>query len=198
MRFPHAARSVLGIQPASTAGTLARSKTSPGTAFSAALRLLVHRLFCGEPSRKKLTFGERMPEISAYARKTSRLAVALVLIAFELDGGARSRLPAELGLLFSRDVLVRRIWRSPLQMAATRRSTSPGLSILSRSLLFTALTRRLASRGQRGAISYADLTGSLRRARPSRSWLPYLLAPRSLGGPPRCPPWRALSPLPTQ
>ncbi len=78
------------------------------------LRLRVRRFFCDEPSCKKGTFCERLPEVAAHARKTSRLEEALMLVAFELGGRAGARLAVELGLLVSRDVLLRRVRRSPL------------------------------------------------------------------------------------
>lgn len=78
------------------------------------LRLRVRRFFCDESSCGKRTFCERLPEIAAHARKTGRLEDALVFIAFELGGRAGARLASELGLLVSRDVLLRRIRCSPL------------------------------------------------------------------------------------
>ena len=73
------------------------------------LYLRARRFFCDEPSCERRTFCERLPKIAAHARKTGRLEDALSLIAFELGGRAGARLAAELGLLVSRDVLVRRI-----------------------------------------------------------------------------------------
>lgn len=76
-------------------------------------RARVRRFFCDEPSCERRIFCERLPEVAAHARKTGRLDGALLLVAFELGGRAGARLAAELGLLVSRDSLLRRLRRSP-------------------------------------------------------------------------------------
>jgi transposase len=77
--------------------------------FSARAR----RFFCDEASCERKIFCERLPDVAAHARKTSRLDDALLLVAFELGGRAGAHLAAELGLLVSRATLLRRLRRCP-------------------------------------------------------------------------------------
>jgi transposase len=81
------------------------------------LRTRVRRFFCDEGSCERRIFCERLPEVAAHARKTGRLDGALLLVAFELGGRAGARLASELGLLVSRDSLIRRLRRSPAPAA---------------------------------------------------------------------------------
>lgn len=77
------------------------------------LRARVRRFFCDEPACERRIFCERLPDVVARARKTGRMEAALLRLAFELGGRAGSRLASELGLLVSRDSLLRRLRRSP-------------------------------------------------------------------------------------
>lgn len=70
-------------------------------------RARVRRFFYDETSCERKIFCERLPEVAAHALKTGWLDGALLLVAFELGGRAGSRLAAELGLLVSRDSLLR-------------------------------------------------------------------------------------------
>jgi transposase len=73
------------------------------------LHTRVRRFFCENSSCKRAIFAERVPEVAAYARKTDRLQGALSLIGFALGGRAGSRVAKELGLLASRDTLLRKV-----------------------------------------------------------------------------------------
>ena len=66
------------------------------------------RFFCDESSCKRRIFCERLPDVTAGARKTGRLEKALLAIVFELGGRAGARLAAELGLLVGREALLAR------------------------------------------------------------------------------------------
>ncbi len=81
----------------------------PWHGVSVTLKVHARRFFCDEASCERKIFCERLPVISARARKTGRLEDALLAIAFELGGRAGARLAAELGLLAGRDALLRRI-----------------------------------------------------------------------------------------
>ena len=76
-------------------------------------RARVRRFFCDVGPCEREIFCERLPEVEAHARKSSRLDDALLLVAFDLGGRAGARLAAELGLLVSRDALLRRLRGSP-------------------------------------------------------------------------------------
>ncbi len=78
------------------------------------LRVRARRFFCENPGCERRIFCERLPEVAAYARKTSRLEEALLAIALELGGRAGARLAAELGLLVGRDALLARAKGAPL------------------------------------------------------------------------------------
>lgn len=78
------------------------------------IRARVRRFFCHDPSCERAIFCERLPEVTAYARKTDRLEEALLLIAFELGGEAGARLARELGLLVSPDALLERLREGPI------------------------------------------------------------------------------------
>lgn len=80
----------------------------PWRSITVTLRLRVRKFFCDETSCERRIFCERLPEVVAYARKTSRLEEALLAIVFELGGRAGARLAAELGLLVGRDALLAR------------------------------------------------------------------------------------------
>lgn len=72
------------------------------------------RFFCDETSCERKIFCERLEEVTARARKTSRLEEALLAIALELGGRAGARLALELGIVAARDTLLRRIKDPPL------------------------------------------------------------------------------------
>ncbi len=77
------------------------------------LKIQARRFFCINRRCNSAIFCERLPEISPYARKTTRLEEALLLIAFELGGEAGARFARELGLLVSADTLLARIRDTP-------------------------------------------------------------------------------------
>ncbi len=70
------------------------------------LRVRSRKFFCDDARCERSIFCERLPEIAARARKTSRLEEALLAIVLELGGRAGARLAAELGLLAGRDALL--------------------------------------------------------------------------------------------
>jgi transposase len=78
------------------------------------LEVRVRRFFCDEASCERKIFCERLEEVAARARKTSRLEEALLAIALELGGRAGARLALELGIVASRDTLLRRIKGAPV------------------------------------------------------------------------------------
>ncbi len=87
-------------------------------------RARVRRFFCDEGPCERKIFCERLPEVAAHSRKSSRLDDALLLIAFELGGRAGARLAAELRLLISRDALLRRLRGSPVKLVGEVRVLS--------------------------------------------------------------------------
>jgi transposase len=82
------------------------------------LHIRVRRFFCENSSCKRAIFAERVPEAAAYARKTDGLQRALSLIGFALGGRAGARVAKELGLLASRDTLLRKVRSAPLPGSA--------------------------------------------------------------------------------
>ena len=78
------------------------------------LKVRARRFFCDQPSCERRIFCERLPDVAARARKTSRLEKALLAIALELGGRAGARLALELGIAVARDTLLRRIKSAPL------------------------------------------------------------------------------------
>jgi transposase len=86
----------------------------PWHGISVELEVRARRFFCDESSCERKIFCERLPEVAARARKTSRLEEALLAIALELGGRAGARLALELGILAARDALLRRIKAAPL------------------------------------------------------------------------------------
>src|SRR5215208_5687702 len=77
-------------------------------------KIRARRFFCDEPSCERKIFCERLEEVAARARKTSRLEEALLTIALELGGRAGARLALELGIVAARDTLLRRIKAAPV------------------------------------------------------------------------------------
>jgi transposase len=78
------------------------------------LKIRARRFFCDDRSCKRKIFCERLPDVAARARKTSRLEEVLLAIALELGGRAGARLALELGIVAARDALLRRIKTAPL------------------------------------------------------------------------------------
>lgn len=78
------------------------------------LEVRVRRFFCDEASCERKIFCERLEEVAARARKTSRLEEALLAIALELGGRAGARLALELSIVASRDTLLKRIKGAPV------------------------------------------------------------------------------------
>jgi transposase len=78
------------------------------------LHIRVRRFACNNSSCERAIFAERLEEVAAYARKTDRLQEALLLIGFALGGRAGARVAKELGLLASRDTLLRKVRSEPL------------------------------------------------------------------------------------
>ena len=71
----------------------------PWHGASVTLRVRARRFFCDGASCERRIFCERLPDVVAHARRTSRLEEALLAIVFELGGRAGARLAAELGLV---------------------------------------------------------------------------------------------------
>src|SRR5215211_1175915 len=86
----------------------------PWHGISVTLKIRARRFFCDDPSCKRKIFCERLPDVAARARKTSRLEEALLAIALKLGGRAGARLALELGIVAARDTLLRRIKGAPL------------------------------------------------------------------------------------
>src|SRR5918994_5809680 len=86
----------------------------PWHGISVTLKVHTRRFVCDEPSCERKIFCERLPEVAARARKTSRLEEALLAIALELGGRAGARLALELGIVAAGDTLLRRIKAAPL------------------------------------------------------------------------------------
>jgi transposase len=80
----------------------------PWRGVTVVLKVRARKFFCGDPGCERSIFCERLPEVVARARKTSRLEAALLAIVFELGGRAGARLAAELGLIVGRDALLSR------------------------------------------------------------------------------------------
>jgi transposase len=86
----------------------------PWHGISIELEVRARRFFCDESSCERKIFCERLEEVAARARKTSRLEEALLATALELGGRAGARLALELGILAARDALLRCIKAAPV------------------------------------------------------------------------------------
>ena len=86
----------------------------PWRGIGVTLKVRARKFFCDDPGCERSVFCERLPEAAAHARKTDRLEGALLAIALELGGRAGARLAEELGLVVSRDALLRRAKTAPL------------------------------------------------------------------------------------
>ena len=85
----------------------------PWRGIAVSLKVRARKFFCGRKECERNIFCERLPEVAAYARKTSRLEEVLLLVAFEMGGEAGARLARELGLLVSPDSLLERVRKAP-------------------------------------------------------------------------------------
>ena len=78
------------------------------------LQIGVRRFRCGEPSCRRATFAEQLPDLAAaYARHTKRQAEALCEVAFALGGRAGVPLAKKLSMPVSRHTLLRLLRRTP-------------------------------------------------------------------------------------
>ena len=137
------------------------------------LRARVRRFFCEEGSCEREIFCERLPEVTAHARKTGRLEEALLAIAFELGGRAGARLAAEPGLVVGRDALLKRIKDAPLPEVGKVRVL--GVDEISRS-------RRAARTARSSSISNATGSWTFSRSVPRRASWPGSRATPAHGG----------------
>lgn len=86
------------------------------------LELHLRRFFCDQPDCRRLTFVERLPSVlPPYARRTARLAQALVMLGCALGGEAGARIAAGLGMAASPDTLLRQLRQLPSAVRATPR-----------------------------------------------------------------------------
>ena len=85
----------------------------PWRGIAVKLEVRARKFFCDERSCERAIFCERLPEIAAYARKTSRLEEVLLLVAFEMGGEAGARLARELGLRVSPDSVLDSLRKVP-------------------------------------------------------------------------------------
>lgn len=86
------------------------------------LELRMRRFFCDQRDCPRLTFVERLPTVlPPYARRTARLAQALVMIGYALGGEAGARVAAGLGMDASPDTLLRQLKQLPGAPRATPR-----------------------------------------------------------------------------
>jgi hypothetical protein len=71
-------------------------------------------MFCDNAQCERRVFAERVPEVAApWGRKTARLADRLTAVGMALGGAAGARLGRRIGLLASRNTLLRLIRRAP-------------------------------------------------------------------------------------
>ena len=84
------------------------------------VQLRVRRLFCDNARCERRIFAERLPDVAApWARKTVRLAGRLAAVGLALGGVAGARLGSKLGLVASRNTLLRRVRQLPLPAMPT-------------------------------------------------------------------------------
>ena len=80
----------------------------PWGEYAVAVRLKVRRLFCDAPRCERRIFAELLPGVAVpRARKTVRLADRLTAVGLALGGAAGARLGRKLGLIASRNTLLR-------------------------------------------------------------------------------------------
>jgi transposase len=86
----------------------------PWSGYAILWRLRVRKLFCRNRTCPRRIFTERLPGVVApWARRTVRLMAHLLAIALALGGAAGARLSRSLGLIVSRNTLLRVIRRTP-------------------------------------------------------------------------------------
>ena len=92
----------------------------PWGAYAVTVRLRVCRLFCRNVRCERRIFTERLPGIALpWARRTRRLDARLTALGVALGGSAGVRLGAKLGLIASRNTLLRRVRQTPVPPAVT-------------------------------------------------------------------------------
>lgn len=80
------------------------------------LRLYVRRFFCDNPTCKRKMFAERFAELtSAYARRTTRLTTLLSTWGLTLGETTATQIGQTLGIMSSRDTILRVIRRCKRQ-----------------------------------------------------------------------------------
>lgn len=86
------------------------------------IELRVRRFFCTEECCPQRIFTEQMPETAPrYARRSSRLTIALRQITLALGGSAGSRLAEQLGIVASDSTMLRQLTRRTVDEAAPPR-----------------------------------------------------------------------------
>jgi transposase len=94
----------------------------PCLGLSVRLRLTCRKFFCDRPDCSRRIFTERLPSVvRRYARRTERLAQALLQVGCALGGEAGARLVAALGMAVSPDTLLRWLRHAPPRLADTPR-----------------------------------------------------------------------------
>ncbi len=102
----------------------------PWEGIAVRIELRVRRFFCDAEGCGQRIFTERLPETAPrYARRTSRLSVALEQITLALGGAAGSRLAAQLGILTNGSTLLRQL-RHRLVVVRRQNSICPKLHLL--------------------------------------------------------------------
>ncbi len=92
-----------------------RLRDLPWEGIPVRIELRVRRFFCDSRDCGQRIFTERLPQTALrYARRTSRLSIALEQITLALGGSAGSRLAAQLGILTSGSTLLRQLRRRPV------------------------------------------------------------------------------------
>src|SRR3954447_25357894 len=92
----------------------------PWGTYAVTVRLRVRRLFCRNTRCERRIFTERLPEIAlSWARRTRRLDGRLTALGLALGGSAGVRLGAKLGLVASRNTLLRRVRQASIPSAVT-------------------------------------------------------------------------------
>jgi transposase len=86
----------------------------PWSGYRVTWRLRVRKFFCRHSTCPRHIFTERLPGLAApWARRTLRLTARLLAMGLALGGAAGARLSRHLGLLVSRNTLLRVIRRTP-------------------------------------------------------------------------------------
>ncbi len=94
----------------------------PWAAIPVSFKVRVRKLFCDNPLCPRKVFAERIEGVARpYARRTDRQRRALEDIGLAMGGRAGARMAARLGLLASRDTLLRLVRGLPLHIDYTPR-----------------------------------------------------------------------------